>query len=111
MSDRSAVHALLDDDEVREVLSDTFFHTPEPTARRAPPKRRKKKAKAASDKAASDKAADYRVIAISIYEDDLAALDAKVQELKARGHRRMSRSALIRYAVEQVDVDDVPRRR
>ena len=41
----------------------------------------------------------YHVICISTYTADLLALDAKVELLKRAGHRRMSRSELIRRAV------------
>jgi hypothetical protein len=44
-----------------------------------------------------------------MYVEDLAALDAKVDALKQRGHRRMTRSALIRYALNRLAVEDVPR--
>ena len=51
----------------------------------------------------------YEVICISMYKDDLARLDAKVAELKRTGHRKMSRSALIRYALDHVDTKKLPR--
>lgn len=60
-------------------------------------------------KAQKPKPDHYEIICISIYKDDLARLDAKVDELKRRGHRRMTRSALIRYALDRVAIDDVPR--
>ena len=41
-----------------------------------------------------------RVVCISTYDADLAALDAKVAELRAAGHRRATRSSLIRAAVD-----------
>ena len=40
-----------------------------------------------------------RVVCISTYTADLAALDAKVAEVRARGHRKATRSSLIRAAV------------
>ena len=60
-------------------------------------------------KAQKPKPDHYEIICISIYKDDLARLDAKVDELKRRGYRRMTRSALIRYALDRVAIDDVPR--
>ncbi len=51
----------------------------------------------------------YEVICISLYKEDLARLDAKVAELKARGHRKMSRSALIRFALDHVDTRKLPK--
>ncbi len=51
----------------------------------------------------------YKVICISMYTSDLAALDEKVAVLKERGLPRVSRSALIRYALSKVDPNLVPR--
>lgn len=45
----------------------------------------------------------YKVIAISLYKYDLRKLDAKVERLRARGFKRITRSSLIRHALEQVD--------
>jgi hypothetical protein len=86
-------------DEVREVLRATFFR---PGAEAAPrvraPRRRPRKDEV-----------DYEVICISLYKDDLARLDEKVQQLKRSGHRKMSRSALIRFALDSVDTGKLPR--
>jgi hypothetical protein len=49
------------------------------------------------------------VICISLYTKDLEELDARVDELKARGVTKANRSALIRVALEQLDLDKVPR--
>lgn len=51
---------------------------------------------------------DYKAICISMYLDDLAELDRMVETLKARGVRRATRSALIRYALAQLDMSNVP---
>jgi hypothetical protein len=51
----------------------------------------------------------YEIICISMYNEDLARLDEKVAALKQRGHRRMTRSALIRYALDRIALDEVPR--
>lgn len=50
----------------------------------------------------------YRVICISIYTDDLAELDAKVETLKARGLTKANRSTLIRYALAGIDPETLP---
>lgn len=47
----------------------------------------------------------YRVITISFYPDDLRDLDAMVAKLKARGCTRANRSALLREAMRQCDLD------
>jgi hypothetical protein len=49
------------------------------------------------------------VICISLYTKDLERLDALVDELKARGITKANRSALIRVALEQLNLDKVPR--
>ncbi len=64
----------------------------------------------ASKRAKKKKKPDhYEVICISLYKEDLARLDAKVAKLKLSGHRKMSRSALIRYALDTADLDGLPR--
>ena|SRR5258708_5362735 len=88
---------VLDADEVQGVLSGAFY-TPAPIE---PPARRHAKAEA--------KPAHYKVICISLYTQDLDRLDAMVDVLKSRGLTKANRSALIRAALDQVDLDKVPR--
>lgn len=92
-----AARALLDRDEVEGVLSGVFYSPaaePEPRGRA---------------RAAAERPAHYKVICISMYTGDLERLDAMVDELKARGITKANRSALIRHALSQVDLDKVPR--
>ncbi|HQB42361.1 MAG TPA: hypothetical protein PLV85_02105, partial [Polyangiaceae bacterium] len=56
-----------------------------------------------------EKPAHYKVICISMYTEDLGKLDEMVDELKARGLTKANRSALIRYALSQVDLNAVPK--
>jgi len=51
------------------------------------------------------RARPYRVICISFYNEDLAELDRLVDELKERGCSRANRSALLREAIRQCDLD------
>ncbi len=88
---------LISEDEVRDVLRDTFFVPPTQETRPAKPKNTKPKPD------------HYEVICISLYKEDLQKLDEKVASLKASGHRRVSRSGLIRFALDQVDVSKLPR--
>ena len=44
-----------------------------------------------------------------MYTKDLEQLDELVEKLKARGITKANRSALIRVALEQLDLDKVPR--
>ena len=48
-------------------------------------------------------------LCISTYAHDLRKLDAMVEELKRRGITKANRSALIRVAIDQLDLDKVPR--
>ena len=91
-----AARALLDRDEVEGVLSGAFYSPGE-----APAKGRAR--------APAERPAHYKVICISMYTEDLERLDAMVDELKARGLTKANRSALIRHALTQVDLDKVPR--
>lgn len=99
-----AMDALFDRDEVDEVLRENFYGGEQAQAKSLAEKKAKKKAKKAKKKPDH-----YRVICISIYEDDLARLDDKVSTLKESGHRKMNRSALIRFALDHVDLDKLPR--
>jgi hypothetical protein len=88
----SRTGGLLDRDEVEGVLSGAFY-TPQ-------------KGTKARD---VEKPSHYKVICISMYTGDLGKLDDMVDKLKARGLTKASRSALIRYALSNVDLDKVPR--
>ncbi len=95
---RSSASAVLDRDEVEGVLSGKFYAPTEGSERR--PK---------LVAGASEKPAHYKVICISMYTKDLEQLDEMVEQLKARGLTKANRSALIRFALAQVDLDSVPR--
>ena len=96
--DSEGVRGVLEQDEVSAVLRDSFYG--DKPGRRGRPKPKKAKAK---------KPDHYDVICISLYKEDLAQLDKMVAKLKKQGHRRVSRSALIRFALDQVDIQDFPR--
>lgn len=51
----------------------------------------------------------YKVLSISLYNDDIQRMDELVKELKNQGFTRMNRSALIRFALDQVDISKMPR--
>jgi hypothetical protein len=90
------VNEVFEENEVDAVLRDTFYGTKQRKRGATKAKRRKK-------------ADHYDVICISMYKEDLARLDAMVAQLKKRGHRRVSRSALIRFALDHVDPKEFPR--
>jgi hypothetical protein len=50
----------------------------------------------------------YKVICISLYNQDLAELETKVAELKRRGWTKANKSQLIRLALSQIDLDRLP---
>jgi hypothetical protein len=85
---------VLDADEVQGVLSGAFY-APEP--------------RVAGSRMREPKPTHYKVICISLYTKDLERLDDLVDELKARGLTKANRSALIRVALDQLDLDKVPR--
>ena len=88
----AGVRGVLEQDEVSAVLRDSFYGDK------------------AGKKAKKEKKPDhYDVICISLYKEDLAQLDKMVAKLKKQGHRRISRSALIRFALDQVEIQDFPR--
>ncbi len=93
---------LFGDDEVRDVLQETFYAPAEVPVSAAKPRRKRTRKN-------QSKPSHYDVICISLYKEDLARLDEKVAHLKESGHRKMSRSALIRYALDTVDLDALPR--
>ncbi len=89
---------VLDGDEVQGVLSGAFYQPQAPESERKP-----------RSEPGGAKPTHYKVICISMYTKDLARLDELVEELKGRGITKANRSALIRVALEQLDLDKVPR--
>jgi hypothetical protein len=51
----------------------------------------------------------YKIVCISLYTDDIERLERMVDTLKRRGHTKANKSQLIRAALDQVDLDKVPR--
>jgi hypothetical protein len=106
MSDRNelrqAARKVLDVDEVEGVLSSSFY---------APSSEDRPKVLFSTGDAqqASEKPTHYKVICISMYTEDLKRLDTMVDSLKARGLTKANRSALIRYALGSIDLDNVPK--
>jgi len=92
---REATARVLQTEDVDGVLRGSFYV---PTA-----ERREKSAPRA------DKPTHYKVICISMYTDDLERLDEMVETLKSRGLTKANRSALIRYALSNVKLDEVPK--
>jgi hypothetical protein len=96
---RQATARVLDRDEVEGVLSGTFYERTPPSSVTAVKDVEKR----------DEKPAHYKVICISMYTDDLQRLDGMVDQLKGRGLTKANRSALIRYALAEIDLDRVPK--
>lgn len=100
---------VLDGDEVQGVLSGAFYQAEDPSASRGPASERLPRRRDSEGAAPAAKPTHYKVICISMYTKDLGRLDELVDELKSRGITKANRSALIRVALEQLDLDKVPR--
>lgn len=90
-TDEFVMRNILDEEE---VLAETFFT------------RTGKKPRAAKP---APRPTHYKVCCISLYTEDIEKLDAMVAELKDRGYTKANKSALIRYALDTVDLDKMPR--
>src|SRR5690242_10678107 len=90
---------VLDGDEVQGVLSGAFYS----------PMGKNDTDRVVDSSSRADKPTHYKVICISMYTKDLQQLDALVDQLKGRGVTKANRSALIRAALDQIDLDKVPR--
>jgi hypothetical protein len=90
-------HGLFEHDDVDGVLTESFYAA----VRGAEPRPKRL--------GVSDRPAHYKVICISMYNDDLHKLDDMVRELKGRGYTKANRSALIRHALSVLDINYVPR--
>ncbi len=51
----------------------------------------------------------YKIVCISLYTKDIERLEALVAELKRAGHTKANKSAVIRYALDSVDITKMPR--
>ncbi len=51
----------------------------------------------------------YKVVSISLYQEDIEKLEAMVAELKRRGHTKANKSQLIRFALDTVNLDALPK--
>ena len=51
----------------------------------------------------------YKIVSISLYTEDIERIDGLVQAWKANGNPKANRSALIRYAIDQLDPDNLPK--
>lgn len=50
----------------------------------------------------------FRLVTFSFYEEDVARLDELLAEARKKGHRKVSRSQIVRLALRQVDLGELP---
>lgn len=79
------------------------------TTREAAPARRTARATKSRKRRRDKRPQHYKVLSISLYNEDIEQMDDLVKELKEQGFTRMNRSALIRFALDQVDISKMPR--
>ena len=60
-------------------------------------------------RAQKEKPTHYKVVCISLYNEDIERLETLVAELKRRGHTKANKSQLIRAALAQVDLGKIPK--
>jgi len=51
----------------------------------------------------------YKVITVSLYNDDYELLNKYLEELKLRGYHRINKSKIIRYALRNLDIENLPK--
>ena len=51
----------------------------------------------------------YKIVCISLYNEDIERLEQLVRELKKRGHTKANKSQIIRAALDQIDLDKIPK--
>lgn len=86
----------LDNDTILER-----FYKPEPAMSAITPITEAPKAK--------EKPTHYKVVCISLYNEDIENLERMVADLKSRGHTKANKSQLIRAALAQVDLAKIPK--
>ena len=89
-----------------EILEEFYRPSPDRGARTA---RAGSAARTSSSTATRPKPTHYKIVCISLYTEDIQRLEALVAELKRRGHSKANKSQLIRAALDQVDLDRIPR--
>ena len=58
---------------------------------------------------AKRKPTHYKLVCISLYNRDIEKLEDHVQSLKRKGHTKASKSQVIRFAIDKVAVEKMPR--
>ena len=79
---------------------------PAPVARKTPESSRAMPV--ARPPKATPKPSHYKIVSISLYNEDIERLENMVRELKRRGHYKANKSQLIRHALAKLDLNLVP---
>ena len=87
---------------IAEPVRPAVEQPPREVAERVAERSRARQAPAAKPK-------HYKIVSISLYNEDIERLNEMVRELKRRGHYKANKSQLIRYALGQLDLDEFPR--
>ncbi|HEY3357158.1 MAG TPA: hypothetical protein VGQ83_28165 [Polyangia bacterium] len=82
----------LEHDPLASILEEQFYR---PQPRPARPK--------------APKPSHYKIVCISLYNEDIARLEELVAELRRRGFSKANKSQLIRFALDTVDLDKMPK--
>ena len=93
--------------ETETILRDDFYGRPNEVTRESTEPLAKPAPKTTA-RAKKPKPTHYKVVCISLYTQDIENLEAKVAELKRRGHTKANKSQLIRMALRKLDIDDLP---
>ena len=56
-----------------------------------------------------EKPTHYKIVCISLYNEDIEHLEKLVTQAKASGHTKANKSSLIRYALASADVGKMPK--
>jgi len=52
----------------------------------------------------------YKVITISLYNDDYELLEQYLKDLKEKGYHRINKSKIIRYALRTANIKNMPKK-
>ncbi len=88
------------------LLEQTFYRSPSLAEEKAAFQAEAQQKKAKKKK---PKPTHYKIVSISLYNEDIERLEQMVAELKRRGFTKANKSQLIRYALDTVDLDNMPR--
>ena len=61
-----------------------------------------------TDDVEAEEDARFRRVNISLFPEDIELLNAMVRTLRKRGYRRVSKSQIIRYALQTADLEKMP---